>query len=79
MNVPVLAIAHHPKVATLMDDFELSKYYLDIRNLDVWLTSRRSKRVYSGKELALQFDHLFPSTQTSIGAHHRGIETNGRQ
>jgi hypothetical protein len=95
LNVPVLAIAHHPKVATLMDDFELSKYCLDIRNLDVDLLTSTFDRLVANmeeikacvprkvacyqRELALQFDHLFPSTLTSIGAHHKGgIETNGR-
>jgi len=34
MNIPVLAIAHHPKVTTLMNDFGLSEYCVDLRSLD---------------------------------------------
>jgi polysaccharide pyruvyl transferase WcaK-like protein len=77
LNVPVLAIAHHPKVATLMDDFELSEYCLDIRKFDVDLLKSTFDRLvanmddikacvprkvaYYQRELALQFDQLFPS------------------
>ena len=34
MNVPVLAIAHHPKVTTVMSDFGLSEYCVDIHHFD---------------------------------------------
>ena len=77
LNVPVLAIAHHPKVATLMDDFELSEYCVDIVKFDVDLLTGIFDRLvanmndikacvprkvaYYQRELALQFDQLFPS------------------
>lgn len=34
LNKPVLAIAHHPKVTTLMNDLGLSEYCVDIRQID---------------------------------------------
>ncbi|MFZ0936141.1 MAG: polysaccharide pyruvyl transferase family protein [Bryobacteraceae bacterium] len=34
MNIPVVAVAHHPKVATVMNDFGLSEYCLDIGAFD---------------------------------------------
>jgi polysaccharide pyruvyl transferase WcaK-like protein len=37
MNIPVIAISHHPKVTTLMADLGLSKYCLDIDTFDVKL------------------------------------------
>jgi polysaccharide pyruvyl transferase WcaK-like protein len=77
LNVPVLAISHHPKVATLMDDFELSEYCVDILKFDVDLLTSTFDRLvanmddikarvprkvaYYQRELALQFDQLFPS------------------
>jgi polysaccharide pyruvyl transferase WcaK-like protein len=77
LNVPVLAISHHPKVATLMDDFELSEYCVDIRKFDVDLLTSTFDRLVANmddikacvprkvacyqRELALQFDQLFPS------------------
>jgi polysaccharide pyruvyl transferase WcaK-like protein len=76
LNKPVLAISHHPKVATLMKDLGLSKYCVDIRSFDVNLLkdtfislvsnsdeikSRMVERLACyKKELALQFDDLFP-------------------
>jgi polysaccharide pyruvyl transferase WcaK-like protein len=41
LNKPVLAIAHHPKVAELMSDLELSSYCVDIRNFDPDLLAER--------------------------------------
>jgi polysaccharide pyruvyl transferase WcaK-like protein len=77
LNVPVLAISHHPKVATLMDDFELSEYCVDILKFDVDLLTSTFDRLvtnmddikarvprkvaYYQRKLALQFDQLFPS------------------
>jgi len=34
LNKPVLALSHHPKVTTLMNDLGLSKYCMDIRTFD---------------------------------------------
>jgi polysaccharide pyruvyl transferase WcaK-like protein len=34
LNKPVLALSHHPKVTTLMNDLGLSKYCVDIRTFD---------------------------------------------
>jgi polysaccharide pyruvyl transferase WcaK-like protein len=41
LNKPVLAIAHHPKVADLMTDLELSSYCVDIRVFDPKLLAER--------------------------------------
>jgi polysaccharide pyruvyl transferase WcaK-like protein len=80
LNVPLLAIAHHPKVSTLMEDFELTEYCVDIRKFDVDLLSETFKRLVANindiklrtpqkvafyrAELAAQFDQLFPSART---------------
>jgi polysaccharide pyruvyl transferase WcaK-like protein len=77
LNVPVLAISHHPKVTTLMADFELSEYCVDIRKFDVDLLTSTFNRLVANmddikacvprkvacyqRELALQFNQLFPS------------------
>jgi polysaccharide pyruvyl transferase WcaK-like protein len=34
LNKPVLALSHHPKVTTLMNDLGLSRYCMDIRTFD---------------------------------------------
>jgi len=76
MNIPVLALSHHPKVATLMTDLGLSEYCLDIRSFDsdllmetfIRLTNRRdevrdrmAEKVEKYKfTLTRQFDALFP-------------------
>jgi polysaccharide pyruvyl transferase WcaK-like protein len=75
LNKPVLAIAHHPKVADLMTDLELSSYCVDIRNFDLkLLTERFASMVINAGEiksrmaaslatnrqrLRSQFDELF--------------------
>jgi polysaccharide pyruvyl transferase WcaK-like protein len=41
LNKPVLAIAHHPKVADLMEELELLNYCVDIRNFDFKLLAER--------------------------------------
>jgi polysaccharide pyruvyl transferase WcaK-like protein len=77
MNIPVLAISHHPKVATLMSDVGLSEYCVDIRNPDVVaLTNTFTKMVHNRNRirstmaekaacykasLSTQFDKLFYS------------------
>jgi polysaccharide pyruvyl transferase WcaK-like protein len=76
LNIPVLAIAHHPKVATLMDDFGLSEYCVDIRKFDADLLTTKFEQLMADatrlksqmatrvalcrKQLAFQFDSLFP-------------------
>jgi polysaccharide pyruvyl transferase WcaK-like protein len=76
LNIPVIALSHHPKIMTLMDDLGLSRYCLDIRTVDSeTLTNTFSDLVlnaakiksqmsamYSSykKTLARQFDNLFP-------------------
>ncbi len=75
MNIPVIAIAHHPKVATLMADLGLSDYCLDIDTFDAGLLERtfthmvnhrdeikarmREKAECYGRALSRQFDSLF--------------------
>ena len=76
MNIPVLAISHHPKVATLMNDLGLSEYCVDIRAFDpdllmetfVRLAEKRNdvkarmaeKAADYKRRLTVQFDTLFP-------------------
>jgi len=76
VNVPVLAISHHPKVATLMNDLGLLEYCLDIQTCDLDLLkntflrlaenrdqvkARMSERLACyRRELSTQFDALFP-------------------
>jgi polysaccharide pyruvyl transferase WcaK-like protein len=76
LNKPVVAISHHPKVATLMRDIGLARYCIDIRTFDLnrltetfaALTSNRdeikdrmAERLASYRQaLTKQFDNLFP-------------------
>lgn len=76
LNKPVLALAHHPKVSTLMADLGLQQYCLDIRTCDVdalqktfislvknkdEIKSRMAERLACYQEqLSTQFDTLFP-------------------
>jgi polysaccharide pyruvyl transferase WcaK-like protein len=78
LNKPVLAIAHHPKVAQLMTDLQLSSYCVDIRDFDADLLadkftsmvinaedikSRMATSLTSKKlQLRRQFDELFRNT-----------------
>jgi polysaccharide pyruvyl transferase WcaK-like protein len=82
LNVPLLAIAHHPKVSTLMEDFELTEYCVDIRKFDVDLLIQTFERLVANindvklrtpqkvafyrAELAAQFDQLFLSARTGL-------------
>jgi polysaccharide pyruvyl transferase WcaK-like protein len=75
MNIPVIAISHHPKVATLMTDLGLSEYCLDIHSFDAELLATTFTRLVSDRErikahmrekaalykedLMSQFDRLF--------------------
>jgi polysaccharide pyruvyl transferase WcaK-like protein len=76
LNVPVLAINHHPKVGSLMKDLGLSEYCVDIEHCDVnalakaftalvnnrvEVKRRMAERLqHYRKELNSQFDGLFP-------------------
>ena len=76
LNKPVLALAHHPKVSTLMADLGLQEYCLDIRTCDAdalqktfislvknkdEIKSRMAERLACYQEqLSTQFDALFP-------------------
>lgn len=77
LNKPVMALSHHPKVATLMADFGLSEYCLDIRSSDETLLAdtfaglaARQDRIKAHmaakvslcrEELMSQFDAVFLS------------------
>jgi len=81
MNRPVLAISHHPKIATLMRDLGLSEYCVDIRAFDLDLLRDKFTRLVENRDeiktrmsdqarrynrgLNAQFDRLFPR-QTAI-------------
>ena len=76
MNKPVLAISHHPKMATLMHDIGLGKYCVDIRTFELGLLvetfaavvrdADEIKEQMAGilmcyrEQLKGQFDDLFP-------------------
>ena len=75
LNIPVLAIAHHPKVATMMNDIGLSDYCLDINTFNFDQLTETFNRLVANKadikarmaeraghyrrELTVQFDSLF--------------------
>jgi polysaccharide pyruvyl transferase WcaK-like protein len=77
MNIPVIAVAHHPKVTTLMADLGLSEYCLDIYEFDADLLKRTFDRLVKNRDniksrmaeaattyrsqLAVQYDQLFPA------------------
>jgi len=76
LNKPVLALSHHPKVSTLMNDLGLSRYCVDIASCDVdvlketfqslvvnrdEIQSRMAEKLACyRKSLSIQFDQLFP-------------------
>jgi len=78
LNKPVLALAHHPKVANIMSDLGLSAYCVDLRGFDVnALMDRFAALVRNADEirsrmktslaiyrqrLAAQFDSVFPQS-----------------
>ena len=82
LNKPVLAISHHPKVATLMNDIGLSEYCVDIDSFEAdSLLSTFRLLVENGEsikgrlatalaryrgELASQFDDLFPRAMPAM-------------
>ena len=75
MNIPVIALSHHPKVTTLMTDLGLAEYCLDIDTFDpeqlktafarmiadrAGIKARMAERLaFYRGELARQFDQLF--------------------
>lgn len=75
LNVPVIALSHHPKVTSLMNDLGLSEYCLDIRTFDLDLLKNTfthlvdtrdhvkarmaEKLALYRRELTRQFDTLF--------------------
>ncbi len=81
LNKPVLAISHHHKVATLMNDLELSEYCVDIRAFDLDLLANTFIRMVENRDhikarmaekaacyrrgLSIQFDQLFPPQSTA--------------
>jgi polysaccharide pyruvyl transferase WcaK-like protein len=50
MNIPVVAISHHPKVATVMSDLGLSEYCLDIHTFDLTLLTATFDRMVTNKD-----------------------------
>jgi polysaccharide pyruvyl transferase WcaK-like protein len=80
LNKPVLALSHHPKVSTLMNDLGLAEYCLDIRTCNLTVltetftslvkNSRHIKRRMVEKDaayqvaLSAQFNSLFPREVT---------------
>ena len=82
LQIPVVAVSHHPKVSTLMNDLGLSNYCLDVHTVtaeDLMQTFTRLQENQAAvleqmRELALlyradlmhQFDTLFPPV---IGSH----------
>ena len=76
MNIPVLAISHHPKVTTLMSDLGLSEYCLDIHAFEAEELASTFERMVDNKDdikarmaetvvlykntLTRHFDQLFP-------------------
>jgi polysaccharide pyruvyl transferase WcaK-like protein len=50
MNIPVIAISHHPKVATLMNDFGLSEYCLDMNTFDFELLTATFTRMVRNQD-----------------------------
>jgi len=75
MNIPVIALSHHPKVSTLMNDLGLAEYCLSIDTFDQELLMAAFSRMVADKmsikarmaeklalykhELTAQFDRLF--------------------
>ena len=76
LNLPVLAISHHPKIVTLMNDLGLSEYCVDIRSCDIHVLTEKFKLLIRNgpsikrhmaetlaanqRELSSQFNNLFP-------------------
>jgi polysaccharide pyruvyl transferase WcaK-like protein len=85
LNIPVLAISHHPKVASLMSDLGLSEYCLDISTFDFDLLTSTFTRLVENRvdikarmakkatcyqmQLEAQFDQLFCDDPTADSTH----------
>jgi polysaccharide pyruvyl transferase WcaK-like protein len=85
MNIPVIAISHHPKVATLMANLGLSEYCLNIDTFDLELLKSTFIRMVADKaairarmakaaalyekQLTIQFDQLFPPDDVTPVSH----------
>ena len=50
LNIPVVAVSHHPKMATLMNDLGLSEYWVDIRKFDSDLLAKTFDRVVDNRD-----------------------------
>lgn len=50
LNKPVMALSHHPKVATLMADFGMAEYCLDIRRSDAQLLKTTFARLVANQD-----------------------------
>ncbi len=77
LNIPVLAISHHPKMVSLMENLGLSEYCVDIQNCDAQMLAERFNAMTRNapaikermaakvseykRELSMQFDELFPT------------------
>jgi polysaccharide pyruvyl transferase WcaK-like protein len=81
LNKPILAISHHPKVATLMKSIGLSEFCVDIQTFDSADLAARFRRLVRNSEavrrqladrssdfrrqLEKQYDELFPRADSS--------------
>jgi polysaccharide pyruvyl transferase WcaK-like protein len=69
LNKPVLAIAHHPKVAELMADLELSRYCVDIRDFDAgFLADRFASMVNNAEEIKSRMAARLTSNRQQLGS-----------
>jgi polysaccharide pyruvyl transferase WcaK-like protein len=85
MNIPVIAISHHPKVAALMANLGLSEYCLNIDTFELELLKSTFIRMVAdkagirarmakaaalyGEQLTVQFDQLFPPDEVPAVSH----------
>lgn len=81
MNIPVLAISHHSKVATLMNDLGLGDYCIDIRSMNLALLANAFSGMVNDRDaikaqmseklslyqrkIAMQLDALLPRESLS--------------
>jgi polysaccharide pyruvyl transferase WcaK-like protein len=84
LNIPVLAIGHHPKVTALMNDLGLGRYCVDVRDCSLTrLTDAfealvddhheikdqmAEKLIAYRKQLGVQFDQLFPAARANASS-----------
>jgi polysaccharide pyruvyl transferase WcaK-like protein len=83
LNKPILAISHHPKVASLMEHLGLGQYCADIQNYDPFHLAENFKSLVENSQdirrgmavslsasrlkVASQFDELFPPGRAGSG------------